>query len=165
MAADKPQTPPAGARGAARLGAVQALYQLDMTDTPIDDVVEEFTRHRLGGDIDDDKYLAADNAHFTTIVRNTAAARADLDGAIDEALTTEWSVGRLDRVIKAILRAGCYELRDRADVPPRVVISEYVDVAKAFFSGKEPGLVNGVLDRLARRFRPDEMGGNGKEKS
>ena len=98
-------------------------------------------------------------------MRNAAAARADLDAAIDEALTPDWPIDRLDRVIKAILRAGCFELRDRADVPPRVVISEYVDVAKAFFSGKEPGLVNGVLDRLARRFRPDEMGGTADERS
>ena len=164
MAADKAKTSPAGARGAARLAAVQALYQLDMTGAPVDRVVDEFVRHRLGGDIDGARYLAADGVHFAELVRNAAAASADLDAAIDEVLTPDWPLGRLDRVIKAVLRAGCYELRDRADVPPRVVISEYVDIAKAFFSGKEPGLVNGVLDRLARRFRPDEMGGTADER-
>jgi N utilization substance protein B len=165
MTADKAKTAPVGARGAARMAAVQALYQLDMTGAPVDRVVDEFVRHRLGGDIDGARYLAADGAHFAELVQHAAAATADLDTAIEQVLTPDWPLGRLDRVIKAVLRAGCYELRDRADVPPRVVISEYVEIAKAFFSGKEPGLVNGVLDRLARRFRPDEMDGTANERT
>ncbi len=144
----------------ARLAAVQALYQMEMTEIGADRVVGEFAQHRLNVEIDGARYVDADRAFFDELVRRAAEDRDELDKSLGTVLTPDWPVARLDRVLRAILRLGIHELRDRTDVPARVVISEYVDVAKAFFDGKEPGLVNGVLDRLAHRFRPEEMDGS-----
>lgn len=147
-------------RAAARLAAVQALYQLELGDGSADAVIREFGQHRLGQEIDGADYGEADQALFADLVRNVTADRAELDRVIGEALSAEWSVDRLEAVLRAILRAGAYELSSRRDVPPRVILNEYVDIADAFFSGKEIGLVNGVLDRLARTLRPDEFEGS-----
>lgn len=152
--------PPAAAtrRRLARLAAVQALYQLELNrDLKPDTVVAEFTRHRLGREIDGDLYGEADAALFADIVRGTAADRERLDGEISAVLTADWPLLRLETVLRAILRAGAYELVHREDIPPRVAISEYTGIAYAFFAGKEPGLANGVLDRLGRVLRPIEM--------
>jgi transcription antitermination protein NusB len=145
-------------RSVARLTAVQALYQLEL-NRGVDPkaVVREFARHRFGQEIDGDQYGEADPALFSDIVRGVAAGQEQLDAMISSVLTEEWPLPRLDSVLRAILRAGVYELAHRRDVPPRVSISEYTAVAHAFFVGKEPGLANGVLDRLGRTLRAAEM--------
>jgi N utilization substance protein B len=139
------------ARRAARLAAVQALYQLDMTvgTAGATAVVSEFVKHRLEPH--------ADQPLFSDVVGGVAARVEEVDGVIGGALVEGWTVERLDMVLRAILRAGTYELMARPDVPPKVAISEYVEIAHAFFSGKEPGLVNGVLNRLAQERRPGEL--------
>jgi len=139
-------------RSAARLAGVQALYQIEMAGAPIETVIGEFLRDG----IDPDHRRAFDEALFADVVRGTSQRRAEIDRGIGEALTPEWPLERLEAVLRAILRAGTYELTARIDVPAPVVISEYLDIAHAFFAGKEPGLVNGVLDRLARSLRPEE---------
>ena len=145
-------------RSVARLTAVQALYQLEANpEAEPEAVVREFIRHRFGREIDGDQLGEADPALFADIVRGTAADRQRLDAEISAALTPDWPLVRLDAVLRAILRAGAYELVHRTDVPPRVTISEYTAIGYAFFTGKEPGLANGVLDRLARVLRADEF--------
>ena len=144
-------------RSVARLAAVQALYQIDLSAAEPEAVIGEFLKHRLGREIDGEQYGEADPALFADIVRGTVDRRADLDQAISGALTPDWPLARLETVLRAILRAGAYELLARSDVPARVAISEYLDIAHAFFAGKEPGLVNGVLDRLAHVLRPGDF--------
>jgi len=150
-------------RTVARLAAVQALYQIDLSGAKPEAVIAEFVKHRLGRDVDGQNYGEADAVLFADIVRGTAARQDDLDRAISGVLTPDWPLARLETVLRAILRAGAYELVARADVPARVAISEYLDVAHAFYAGKEPGLVNGVLDRLAHHLRPGDLdeGGDG----
>ncbi len=140
-------------RGAARLAAVQALYQLDLTEAVTDRVLEEFIRYRMHGA----SQSSADRSLFIEIVRGAMAHRTVIDEMISSALAEGWSMERMDRVLRAILRAGALELYSKHEIPPRVAITEYVDIAHAFFEGKEPGFVNGVMDRLARVLRPDEM--------
>jgi len=147
-----------GRRSVARLAAVQALYQIELNrGIDPESVVREFARHRLGHEIDGDRYGEADPTLFADIVQGVAADLPGLDAKITEVLTDEWPLPRLDAVLRAILRAGAYELAHRRDVPPRVSIDEYTTIAHAFFSGKEPGLVNGVLDKLGRALRSSEM--------
>lgn len=145
-------------RSVARLAAVQALYQIELNrgvDPEV--VVREFARHRFGHEIDGEQCGEADPALFADIVRGVAADLERLDATISAVLTEEWPLPRLDSVLRAILRAGAYELTHCRDVPPRVSISEYTSVAHAFFAGKEPGLANGVLDSLGRALRAAEM--------
>ena len=145
-------------RSVARLAAVQALYQLELNrEADPDVVVREFARHRLGRDIDGDRYGEADSVLFSDIVRGVKADLDRLDATISDVLTEEWPLPRFDAVLRAILRAGAYELVHRRDVPPRVSINEYTTIAHAFFSGKEPGLTNGVLDKLGRTLRASDM--------
>src|SRR5215469_3065729 len=145
-------------RSVARLAAVQALYQIEVNrEADPEAVVREFARHRLGREIDGDRYGEADPALFSDIVRGVAADLDRLDATITEALTEEWPLPRLDAVLRAILRAGAYELVHRRDVPPRVSINEYTAIAYAFFAGKEPGLANGVLNHLAHMLRHDDL--------
>lgn len=145
-------------RSVARLLAVQALYQLELNrESDPETVVREFARYRFGHEIEGDRYGEADPALFADIVRGAAADRERLDAAISTALTEEWPLYRLDAVLRAILHAGAYELVHRHDIPPRVSISEYIRLAHAFFSGKEPGLANGVLDKMGRILRTAEM--------
>ena len=153
VAPERPVT--GGRRSAARLAAVQALYQVEMTDANVEDVVQEFLTCRLGQEIEGVKYAEADGRFFQELVESAAAMIEDLDPAIAEVLPADWPLDRIDPVLRAILRAGTFELVARADVPVRVVLGEYVDLAHAFFSDREPGFVNGILDRLARRFRPE----------
>jgi transcription antitermination protein NusB len=141
-------------RSVARLAAVQALYQLEANpEADPDAVIREFARHRFGEEIDDDRLGEADRALFADIVHGVSDDRERLDAGISAALTEEWHLLRLDSVLRAILRAGAYELVHRRDVPPRVSLKEYTVIAHAFFTGKEPGLANGVLNRIAHMLR------------
>jgi N utilization substance protein B len=148
----------ATARSSARLAAVQAVYQIEMTHVSPDSVVTEFARFPLGGEASgDDALVGADEAMFGELVTGTQTNLVELDAEISKVLSSEWPLERLEMVLRAILRVGAYELAFRIDVPARVVITEYVDIAHAFFAGKEPGMVNGVLDKLAHGIRVAEM--------
>ena len=140
-------------RSAARLAAVQASYQRSMEDTPTAQLLHEFHQHRLGATIEDEEYADADTEFFDDIVKGTLARIEEIDAAIVARLASGWSMERLDRTMKAILRAGTYELMARADVPTNAVISEYLDVADAFYDKPEKGFVNGLLDALAKDVR------------
>ncbi|HEX5258387.1 MAG TPA: transcription antitermination factor NusB [Sphingomicrobium sp.] len=140
-------------RSAARLAAVQALYQEEMEGTPVPRLLHEFHEHRLGATIEDDTYHAAERDFFDDIVSGAAARREEIDGLIASRLAKGWSLERLDRPMLAILRAGAYELIARPDVPVGSVISEYVDVAHAFYDKRESGFVNGLLDSIAKEAR------------
>lgn len=141
------------ARAAARLAAVQALYQHDMEATPLPTLIHEFHHHRLGATIEGAEYADADVAFFDDLVTGTIARAGEIDAAIAAKLAAGWSLARLDRPMKAILRAGTYELIARADVPRAAAISEYVDVAHAFYEKREAGFVNGLLDAIAGEVR------------
>jgi N utilization substance protein B len=148
---------PANQRGAARLAAVQALYQMELSGTTLPDIIAEFEAHRLGQEIDGEQYRDADAAFFREIVSGVVGDQRALDPMIDEALTSGWPLARVDATLRAILRCGAFELAHRSDVPGRVVITEYVDVARAFYEGEVPAMVNAVLDALARKSRPAEF--------
>ncbi|MEN3973575.1 transcription antitermination factor NusB [Emcibacter sp. SYSU 3D8] len=143
-----------GSRSASRLAAVQALYQLASTDEAIPAlVISEFRAWRLGKEMDGEMYDEADEPLFVDIVNGAWERRAVIDGHIGAALTGSRTMDRLERLVLAVLRAGVYEMIARPDVPTAVVINEYMDVAHAFFTGKEPGFVNGVLDNVSRQVR------------
>ena len=141
------------ARAASRLAAVQALYQHDMEGTSITALLHEFHQHRLGATIEDAEYIEAEVDFFDDVVKGTAARLDEIDAAIAAKLAKGWNLARLDKSMRAILRAGSYELMARADVPVGTVITEYVDVAHAFFDKREAGFVNGLLDAIARDVR------------
>ena len=147
----------ANQRGAARLGAVQALYQMDVGGATLPAVVAEFETHRLGRELEGEQLRPADVAFFRSLVGGVVELQRDIDPLIHSALPPSWPLTRIDLTLRAILRCGVFELLERRDVPGRVVISEYVDIAKAFFDGDESGLVNGVLDAVARQERPQEF--------
>jgi N utilization substance protein B len=144
-------------RTASRLAAVQALYQIDVTGASPATAIIEFTRHNIGGNAPDESLGEADHQLFAELVEGTAARREDIDRGISSVLTADWPLERLEIILRAILRVAVYELLARPGVPARVIISEYLDIAHAFFAGKEPGLVNGVLDRLARSIRSEGL--------
>ena len=144
---------PVNKRGAARLAAVQALYQMDVGGTGILETVAEYEAHRLGSEIDGEQYREADPQWFRQIVSGVVNAQKQLDPQIRTALNEDWPLSRLDTTLRAILRAGAWELQNKRDVPVPVVISEYVDIAKAFYVEDEPKLVHAVLDRLALRAK------------
>lgn len=141
------------ARAAARLAAVQALYQHELEATPEARLLDEFHQHRLGMEIDDEKYADAETAFFDDVVKGTLARREEIDALLESNLADGWSLARLDRTLLQILRAGTYELLARADVPTGTAISEYIDVAHAFFDRRETKFVNGVLDAVAKAVR------------
>ncbi len=141
-------------RSAARLAAVQALYQQEMEGTPTPKLIHEFHAHRLGATIEDVTYADAEESFFDDLVSGTAARLGEIDELISARLAEGWSLARLDKPMKALLRVGAYELIARADVPVATVITEYVDVAKAFYDKRETGFVNGLLDALAKAARP-----------
>ena len=140
-------------RSAARLAAVQALYQQEMEGTPLPRLLHEFHEHRLGATIEDLTYHDAEIDFFDDIVTGAQARRAEIDRLISDRLAEGWTLERLDRPMRAILRAGAYELIARSDVPVGSVISEYVDVAHAFYDKRESGFVNGLLDAIAKEAR------------
>ncbi|MDD9909782.1 MAG: transcription antitermination factor NusB [Ahrensia sp.] len=148
---------PANKRGSARLSAVQALYQMDIGGTGLTEIVSEYENFRLGRDIDGETYLEADAAWFRGIVGGVAQHQRQIDPVIHQALSANWPLSRIDSILRAILRASVFELFERRDVDARVVVSEYVEVAKAFFDGDEPKMVNGVLDKVARQLREGEL--------
>ena len=138
------------ARSAARLAAVQALYQRHMEGTAIPKLLDEFHQHRLGREIEGDEYADADVAFFDDVVRGVDARRDEFDELLTARLAQGWTIARLDKTMLQILRAGTYELAARPDIPKASAISEYVDVAKAFFDDREAKFVNGVLDAVAK---------------
>jgi N utilization substance protein B len=148
----------ANRRGAARLAAVQALYQMDLAATPLHDILAEFESHWIGREVEGEQYLPAEAAHFRDVVGGVVAEQRRLDPLIDAALAQGWPLKRIETVLRAILRAGTYELAEKKDVPARVVVSEYVDVANAFVGPEESGMVNAVLQQLARQLRAGEFG-------
>jgi N utilization substance protein B len=152
-----PPRRPTGSRRLARLGAVQALYQIELSASNPELTIAEFIQYRLGQEIEGDQYAEADADWFADIVRGVCAKKAELDPAIEEFLSKERQVARLEAILRAILRGGAYEIVLRPDVPAKVAITEYVAVASAFFSGTEPTLVNAVLDKLAHRYRAAEL--------
>jgi N utilization substance protein B len=137
----------------ARLAAVQALYQMETGGAGVETVVREFADHRFGGDIEGASLAEADEVFFGELVRGVVAHQSDVDQAIARRLATGWRLERIDATLRAILRAGAYELTHRPDVPIEVAIDEYVEIAKSFFEGPEPGFVNGALDGIARDRR------------
>ncbi len=142
---------PANQRGAARLAAVQALYQMDVGRQTLEDTLAQFSAHHLGREIEGEQYLPADADFFRQIVTGVIRSQLDIDPTVDNALTSDWPVGRIDATLRAILRAAAFELLRRRDIPPSVVITEYVDIAKAFYEDDAPRLVNGVLDTIAKQ--------------
>lgn len=140
-------------RSAARLAAVQALYQQEMEKTPTAKLLHEFHAHRLGATIEDETYAEAEVDFFNDVVKGVEARREEIDAVIAAHLGKGWTLDRLDRSLRQILRAGSYELIARPDIPTGSVISEYLDVAHAFFPPKEKKFVNGVLDAVARSVR------------
>lgn len=136
-------------RSVARLAAVQALYQLETTGAGVEDVIREFRDHRFEQDVDGERFAAGDEVFFSDLARGVVEAQADVDGAIRARLAAGWKMTRLDATARAVLRCGVFELLRRRDVPREVVIDEYVEIAKSFFAGAEPGFINGVLDAVA----------------
>jgi len=141
-------------RSVARLAAVQALYQMEVSSAGVEHVIREFTEHRFDRDVEGETLAAADEDFFAELVRGVVAEQARVDQAVAKRLAEGWRLERLDATVRAILRAGAFELAHRPDVPTEVVIDEYVEVAKSFFEGVEPGFVNGALDGVARDVRP-----------
>jgi N utilization substance protein B len=137
----------------ARLAAVQALYQMELAGAGVDAVVREFVDHRFDGDLEGETLAEADEAFFSELVHGVVGAQAAIDSAITHRLATGWRLERIDATLRAILRAGGWELMRRPDVPVEVAIDEYVEITKSFFEGPEPGFVNGALDGIARDAR------------
>ena len=144
-------------RSSARLACVQALYQIELTGRSADSVIEEFLSHRAGHEIDGERYAVPHRRHFERTVREAEARADEFDALVADVLAQRWSMERLDAVVRALMRAATCELAACPDVPARVVIDEYVELARAFFSEREPAFVNGALDSLARRLRAAEM--------
>lgn len=148
-------------RRAARLAAVQALYQWEQTGTKPETIITEFSVHRIARrkqEGEEAELPPADRKLFAELVRGVAAGVSELDDMLSAVISDEWRVERLESILRAVMRCGAFELAHRQDVPPKVVISEYVAVADAFFGEKETGMTNGVLDKLAQSLRPAEMG-------
>lgn len=157
-APDRKPNPSAARRSAARLSAVQALYSMEITGVGVQEALDEF---RARQDEPRGPLAAPDGDLVAFLVTGATAEGEKLDEMIGHALARDWTVDRLEAVLRAILRAGSFEISARPQTPARVAISEYVDVAHAFYAGPEPGLVNAVLDRVARRLRPQEFEGKG----
>jgi len=147
----------ANRRGAARLAAVQALYQMDLAGTGLNEILGQFESHWIGQEIEGNRYLPAEAAFFRDVVAGVVREQRKLDPLINEALAQSWPLKRIEAILRAVLRAGAYELDQRRDVPTRVVLSEYVDLAHAFVDREETGMANAVLDQIARRLRAGEF--------
>jgi N utilization substance protein B len=144
------------ARSVARLAAVQALYQMEVSSVGAEAVIREFGEHRFDRDVEDMTLAGADEAFFADLVRGVVAHQRGVDAAVARRLAQNWRLERIDATVRAILRSGAYELAHRPDVPTEVVIDEYVELAKSFFEGPEPGFVNGALDGVAKDVRAQD---------
>lgn len=144
-------------RSAARLAAVQALYQMDLSGKSVTDAFAEFEAFWIGREVEGIEFQPSDNAFFRDILSGVVNNQREIDVKVDKTLAAGWPLARVEAVLRAILRAGCYELMFRKDVPVRVVITEYVDVTHGFYHEEEPGLVNAVLDTIAREVRVGEL--------
>jgi transcription antitermination protein NusB len=160
MAAPNRQTRKANRRGAARLAAVQALYQMDVAAKGLNEIFAEFESHWLGREVEGSQYLPAEAAFFREVVGGVVRDQRRLDPIIDAALSKGWPLKRIEALMRAVLRAGLYELDQRRDIPTRVIVSEYVDVAGAFVDKDETGMINAVLDQLGRQVRSGEAEGS-----
>ena len=147
------RAPARQARTVARLAAVQALYQMETAGAGVEAVIREFSDHRFGGDMEGERLASADEAFFAELVRGVVEGQAEVDRAIVKRLAVNWRLERIDATLRAILRSGAFELIHRPDVPTEVAIDEYVEIAKSFFEGPEPGFVNGALDGIAKDAR------------
>ena len=144
-------------RSSARLAAAQALYQMEVAGAGLEDVLAEFESHWIGQVVEGEQYKPADADFFRAVVAGVLEDQVAIDRAIDSTLAKGWPLKRVEALMRAILRAGAFEIRSRPDVPARAAIKEYVDVAGAFFAAEECGMINGVLDALARAERPREF--------
>ena len=144
-------------RSAARLAAVQALYQMEVAGKGVVDAQAEFEAFWIGREVEGISFKPAENAFFRDLLAGVVREQRAIDGKVDAALSDDWPLKRIEAVLRAILRAGAYELLYRKDVPARVAISEYIDIAHSFYAEDEPGLVNAVLDAVARDARGDEL--------
>ncbi len=153
--------PPTARRSAARLAAVQALYQLSLNAGPVNQVIGEFRAHRLGRTLDGDDYVEADPDLFAQVVAGVSARKAEIARLFADARDGDRPIDRIEPLLRVLMEAGIWELAAHPAAPARVVLGDYVDLAHAFFDGPEPGMVNAVLDRVARRVRADEMAGTG----
>ena len=144
-------------RRAARLSAVQALYQMDVGGTLSTSVVKEFIEHRFGHE-GEKGYVATDEEFFADVVEGVVKYQEDIDESISDNLSAKWSLKRLDLTLRAIMRCAGYEIQRRPDVPALVIIDQYVSISADFFEGKEPGFVNGALDKMAKAVRAAEFG-------
>ncbi len=158
MAKQEPKRTKTKARNGARIAAVQALYQMDLIKSDINEVVAEFSDHRFLEASVEIGHAEVETEFFNDLIRGAVARQLEIDPMIDKQLATGWRLTRLDSILRAILRGATYEMLARQDVPAKAVISAYIDIAHDFFSGEEPKVVNGILDKLARKLRPDEMG-------
>jgi len=140
-------------RSVARLAAVQALYQMEVSGAGVDSVIREFSEHRFDRDVEGERLAAADETFFAELAKGVVTNQAKVDQGIVKRLASGWRLERLDATARAVLRAGAYELMYRPDVPTEVVINEYVEIAKSFFEGPESGFINGALDAIARDAR------------
>ena len=155
--AQEGKSPAINPRSGARLAVVQALYDMDISGKGVLDALAEFEAHWIGREIDGIAHPPAETAFFRDLLRGVVDEQRAIDPQLDAALSQGWPLRRIETVLRAILRAGAYELMFRPDVPARAAISQYVDVTHSFYNADEPGLVNAVLDRLARQVRPDEV--------
>lgn len=155
--ADKKTVSRAAPRSAARLAAVQALYQMDVAQTDLKEVIAEFAVNRLEEDLEGDQLQRPDVQFFQDLLKGVVRKQKEIDPIINEQLAAGWRLSRIDSTLRAILRSGAFELIYREDVPPRVIISEYIDIAHAFFERNESRVVNGVLDHIAKKVRADEL--------
>lgn len=166
MAQVQPRDPSApraaNQRGAARLAAVQALYQMDVGRQTLEDTLSQFSSIHAGREVEGEEYLPADADFFRQIVTGVIKSQLAIDPAVDKALVDTWPMGRIDATLRAILRAAAFELLRRRDIPSRVVITEYVDVAKAFYEDEAPKMVNAVLDNVAKAAGRDEEPGKAR---
>lgn len=145
------------ARSSARLLAVQALYQMDIARTPLETIIREFSEHRLEAKLDDIELPPADGAHFEFVLRGVVDHQTLIDRALDGRLQKNWSLPRLDSTLRAILRCGVQELLNAPEIPKKVVISQYADIAHAFFEGAEGGMANALLDNVAHAIEAGEI--------
>ncbi len=150
-------------RSGARLAVVQALYEMEISGKGVIDALAEFEAFWIGQVVDGIEHPPAETAFFRDLLRGAVEEQRAIDQALDGALSAGWPLRRVEAVLRAILRAGAYEVIYRRDVPVRVAISEYVDVAHSFYGGEEPGLVNAVLDKVARAARAEELDGAARE--